>query len=233
VSKRSRRDPVGVAGKHSTLVSAFELVIFDCDGVLVDSEPLVNRAFVETLAVEGVALDLPEYPARFTGASLAARIAAVREEHGWQPSAQFERDFELRLMDLVRRDLRAVPGVGEVVACLELERCVASNASLVEMTTRLAQTGLLSLFAPHLFSATDCPRPKPFPDVYLHAASTMGATPQSCAVVEDSVPGIEAGLAAGMTVFAYCPGGDGAALARLGAHAFTSMAELPELLLRT
>jgi HAD superfamily hydrolase (TIGR01509 family) len=209
--------------------SGFELVVFDCDGVLVDSEPLVNRVFVEIVARDGVRLPEEECLARFTGASLASRVAAVRTEHGWCPAGSFERDFEVRLAEL-GRDLRAVPGVYDAVAGLGVRRCVASNGTRAEMTARLAQTGLLNLFEPHLFSATERAHPKPFPDVYLHAASTMGVAPERCAVVEDSVPGVQAGVGAGMAVFGYAPNGGGITLAQLGAQVFTNMAELPGLL---
>jgi HAD superfamily hydrolase (TIGR01509 family) len=208
----------------------FELVIFDCDGVLVDSEPLVNRAFVDVLARDGVRLDLAACLARFTGASLATRVAAVRADHDWLPSESFQGELEVRLAELLHRDLRPVPGVGEVVSSLNARRCVASNGTLVEMTDRLAHVELLELFAPHLFSAADRGKSKPSPDVYLHAASTMGVAPRSCAVVEDSIPGAQAGIAAGMQVFGYAPGGSSGQLSQLGVNVFTRMTDLPGLL---
>lgn len=208
----------------------FELVIFDCDGVLVDSEPLVNRAFVDVLLRDGVRLHLEDCLARFTGVSLGSRVAAVRAEHGWSPSASFDRDFEARLLELVHRDLQPIPGVRDVVAGLKVRRCVASNGTRAEMTVRLARVELLDLFMPHIFSAMERAYPKPAPDVYLHAAATMGAAPASCAVVEDSIPGVRAGIAAGMTVFACAPSGRSRELSALGAHVFTRMAELPALL---
>ena len=208
----------------------FELVIFDCDGVLVDSEPLVNRAFVDVLLNDGVGLHLEDSLARFTGASLASRVAAVRADHGWCPSDSFHRDFEARLGELLHRDLRPVSGVRDVVSGLKVPRCVASNGTRLEMTGRLAQVELLDLFAPHLFSAADRGQPKPSPDVYLHAASIMGVAPASCAVVEDSIPGAQAGIAAGMQVFGYVPSGSSNQLSRLGASVFTSMVQLPALL---
>lgn len=224
-------DPLVYSGRTSDPMRTcrFDLVIFDCDGVLVDSEPLVNRAFVDVLHDDGVRLDLETCLARFTGASLASRVAAVRADHGWRPSDTFDRDFQARLTGLLDRELRPVSGVRDAVAGLVVRRCVASNGTLAEMRGRLAKVELLDLFTPHLFSATDRPRPKPSPDVYLHAASTMGVEPDFCAVVEDSVPGVQAGMAAGMTVFGYAPRGS-TELAQLGAHVFTSMAELPALL---
>lgn len=212
--------------------SLFDLVIFDCDGVLVDSEPLVNRAFVEVVARDGVELDERSCLERFTGVSLGARVATVREEHGWRTSPWFERRFEARLAELVRQELRAVPGAADAVAEIRAPRCVASNGTLFEMTARLGRAGLLDRFAPHLFSAAERAHSKPFPDVYLHAASTMGVAPELCAVVEDSAPGVQAGVAAGMTVFGYAPDNRGDELSLLGARVFQSMAELPALLKR-
>jgi HAD superfamily hydrolase (TIGR01509 family) len=219
-----------VPGIEPMRACRFELVIFDCDGVLVDSEPLVNRAFVDVLLRDGVRLHLEDCLARFTGVSLASRVAAVGADHGWRPSESFDRDFETRLAELLRRDLRPVPGVRDVVAGLKVRRCVASNGTRAEMTARLAQVELLDLFMPHLFSAMDRAHPKPSPEVYLHAASTMGVAPASCAVVEDSIPGTQAGIAAGMHVFGYVPSGRSKELFELGANVFTSMAELPALL---
>ncbi len=209
--------------------ATLELVIFDCDGVLVDSEPIVNRAFVEVLRRDGVNLDPEQSLERFTGASLASRVATVRAEFGWQPLASFNRDFHARLDELVERELCPVPGVQQVLERIETRRCVASNGSLAEMRARLGKVGLVESFS-HLFTATERERSKPFPDVYLHAAEVMGVPPVSCAVVEDSVPGVQAGIAAGMTVFAYSPRSDGDDLALLGAHVFASMDQLPGLL---
>jgi HAD superfamily hydrolase (TIGR01509 family) len=208
----------------------FELVIFDCDGVLVDSEPLVNRAFVDVLLNDGVKLHLEDSLARFTGASLASRVAAVGADHDWSPSESFHRDFDTRLGELLHRELRPVSGVRDVVSGLKIRCCVASNGTRVEMTDRLTQVELLDLFAPHLFSAADRGRPKPSPDVYLHAASIMGVAPACCAVVEDSIPGAQAGVAAGMQVFGYVPAGSPDQLSRLGASVFTNMLQLPALL---
>lgn len=211
---------------------AFDLVIFDCDGVLVNSEPLVNRAFLECVARDGLWLDSNACLARFTGATMAARISAIEGEHHWKAPDSFVGDFHRRLSALVQRELEPVSGVPELLARIHTPICVASNGTVAEMRERLSRVALLERFAPHLFSATDRPRPKPFPDVYLHAAKQMGVSPRHCAVVEDSGPGVEAAKAAGMTVFGYATGERAADLERLGATTFSDMANLDALIER-
>jgi phosphoglycolate phosphatase len=208
----------------------FDLIIFDCDGVLVDSEPLVNTLFVDLVREDGVNLDVHESLRQFSGASLASRIQRVREQSGWVPRPTFAEVFEERLTHTVQRDLRPVPGIESALREIRGPRCVASNGTRPEIELRLQVTQLLAHFAPHLFSAADCARSKPHPDVFLHAASSMGVLPSRCAIVEDSVPGVQAATAAGMTVFAYAAHRAPSELAQLGAHVFSDMAYLPGLL---
>ena len=208
----------------------FDLVAFDCDGVLVDSEPLVNRLFLRCVGETGPTLDEETTLRRFTGVSLTARLDTIREETGWQPAADFEEAFLVRLDAAVTAELRPVEGIERALDSITLPRCVVSNGLRNEIIHRLSSTGLLERFAPHLFSARECPRTKPFPDVYLHAAATMGMRPEDCAAVEDSEPGVRAAVAAGMTVFGYAPLGNGPALAALGARPFARMDELEKML---
>jgi HAD superfamily hydrolase (TIGR01509 family) len=208
----------------------FELVAFDCDGVLVDTEPVVNRVFLRLLAETGPTLDEGRSLSRFTGASMPSRIATIRGEHGWVPPADFERAFDHALTLALSTELRVIPGVEAVVRSLRGPRCVVSNGSRAEMTLKLTQAGLLDAFAPNLFTAADVPRSKPFPDVYLHATAALGFAPGVSAAVEDSKPGVQAAIAAGLTVFAYAAATPGEELSRLGARVFTDMAELGKLL---
>jgi HAD superfamily hydrolase (TIGR01509 family) len=168
--------------------------------------------------------------ARFTGFSMEARIAAIGAEHGWTPSPDFWQRYEAALDEALKTDLRLVPGVTEVVRAISCRRCVVSNGSRHEMTAKLELTGLIGAFAPHLFSATELPRPKPHPDVYLHAATKMGVPPARAAAIEDSVPGVTAARAAGFTVFGYAATTDPRELERVGARVFSHMKELPALL---
>jgi HAD superfamily hydrolase (TIGR01509 family) len=208
----------------------FGLVIFDCDGVLVDSEPLVNRVFLGMLAELGYELDEAESLRELSGCSMAARLAVVGARLGWSPPPGFEAEFHRRLAARVGRELEAVEGVREALAQLTAPTCVASNGSLEEIRMRLAAVGLLERFEAHLFSAIEVRRAKPAPDVYLHAAKAMGVEPARCAVVEDSVPGVRAAVAAGMAVFGYARLTAEAALREAGACTFHRMAELPALL---
>jgi len=207
-------------------------VFFDCDGVLVDSEPLVNRIFVSQVAETGPRLDEAASYLRFTGSSMRARLDAIREDHRWSPPDGFLEEFDRRLAAAVRTELAVVPGVREVLAALELPRGVVSNGSRAEVEHRLLMAGLRDAFGPDAITsgADDVARPKPFPDVYLHAASRMGAAPAACVVVEDSAPGVRAAVAAGMRALGFAPRGDGSELACLGATVFHHMRELPALL---
>lgn len=207
-----------------------QLVAFDCDGVLVNSEPVVNRVFAELVARAGVQLEVDASEIRFTGVSMPDRIAAVRAEHGWTPSPTFEHDFDELQREAFRTQLFAIPGVQAVVPRVRALRAVVSNGTLAEMTVKLTTIGLLDAFAPNLFSAHDVARSKPAPDVYLKAVATLGVTPGDAVAVEDSVPGATAALAAGLKVFGYAGKSKGDALERLGARVFHDMAQLPELL---
>jgi HAD superfamily hydrolase (TIGR01509 family) len=206
------------------------LVAFDCDGVLVDSEPVVNRVFSELVARAGVRLDVEASLIRFTGVSMPERIAAIRDEYGWTPSPTFDRDFDELQREAFRTGLPAIPGAEAAVHSVRALRAVVSNGTVAEMTLKLTTVGLLDAFTPNLFSAHDVPRSKPAPDVYLKAVTTLGVTAKDAIAIEDSVPGARAALAAGLTVFGYAGKSKGDALALLGVHVFHDMAELPELL---
>jgi HAD superfamily hydrolase (TIGR01509 family) len=209
---------------------SFALVAFDCDGVLVDTEPVVNRLFLRLVARNGPTLPEAESLIRFTGASMDARIDGVRAQTGWVPPPGLIAEFEALLDEALRTELRVVPGVQAVVRSLRTPRCVVSNGSRHEITTKLALTGLTDLFGPHVFSAMELPRRKPFPDIYLHATSSMGVKPSDAAAIEDSAPGVRAAVEAGLTVFGFAANTDAEELARLGARVFTDMSELPALL---
>jgi phosphoglycolate phosphatase len=208
----------------------FKLVAFDCDGVLVDTEPVVNRLFLRLVATSGPTLPEAESLVRFTGVSMSARIDAVRRQTGWIPPDGFLKTFEEQQDEALRSELRLIPGVETVVRAIRGPRCVVSNGSRHEMTTKLVLTGLIELFGSHLFTAMELPRQKPHPDVYLQATAVMGVPPSAAAAVEDSGPGVRAAVAAGLTVFGYAANTDGEELARLGARVFTDMAALPSLL---
>ena len=209
------------------------LVIFDCDGVLVDSEPVSNRILTAMLNDLGLPLTLEQTMDRFVGRSMPACIAIIERDLGHAPPEDFAEEFHRRTVAAFDRDLQAVPGVVAVLDGLPWPHCVASSGDHAKLRATLTRTGLYDRFAGRIFSALDVPRGKPAPDLFLHAAERMGADPARCAVVEDSVLGVQAGVAAGMRVFAYTGTVGAPALERAGAHrVFDDMSALPELLAR-
>jgi HAD superfamily hydrolase (TIGR01509 family) len=183
-----------------------DLVIFDCDGVLIDSEPVVNRAHAETLALCGYGIDADTLLERFCGVSDADMLAAIEREWGRSLPADYQSRVAALLEREYRRSLHPIPGIHAVLAELVLPVCVASSGTPARIRLGLDVAGLLDRFAPNLFSATMVAHGKPAPDLFLYAAARMGAAPQRCLVVEDSLAGVEAARAAGMTVLGFCGG---------------------------
>lgn len=208
----------------------WELVIFDCDGVLVDSELLSNRVLAQLLTEIGLPMSLEETIATFMGHTLPACIAVIEERTGRPIPATFVADFRDRTFDAFRRELRPVAGIESVLEAIDLPFCVASSGPPEKIQLTLTVTGLLPRFAGRIFSAVEVARGKPHPDLFLHAAQQMGAAPTTCVVVEDSVRGVQAAVAAGMHVFGYADLTAAVTLESAGAHVFHSMDELPELL---
>jgi HAD superfamily hydrolase (TIGR01509 family) len=207
----------------------FELVIFDCDGVLVDSERLAVRTEVEVLGKLGWPLSEQEVIERFVGRS-PAHMQAEIERHLGGP-IDFDRLFMQRHEAVFERELRAVDGVTALLDALQTPTCVASSGTHDRIARSLDLVGLADRFAGRVFSASDVLRGKPAPDLFLHAATVLGAKPARCAVIEDSVPGVEAGCAAGMSVFAFAGSVTSAStLARPGVTVVDTMPELLELL---
>lgn len=207
-----------------------ELVIFDCDGVLVQSEALVNRLFVEMIAEVGFALDEGESLREFSGVALASRVAVVVARFGWSSPDGFVKAFLGRLSTVVAKELRATEGVRDAIEALTTPYCVASNGIPEEIQARLTAAGLFDLFPKWRFSASEVAHPKPAPDVYLHAARTLGVVPSRCVVIEDSLPGVRAAVLAGMPVLAYASATDPNVLRTVGAIVFDDMRALPALL---
>ncbi|MBM3490906.1 MAG: HAD-IA family hydrolase [Alphaproteobacteria bacterium] len=208
------------------------LVIFDCDGVLVDSEPIANAVFVRHLNRAGFAFTLAEAYAELVGRSLPACLAWLERRFGRPLPPGFVAELERETFAAFRHDLRAVAGVAatvEVLCRAGAKVCVASSGSLDKMRLTLGLTGLWPLFGDQVFSADAVARGKPAPDLFLHAAAQFGIHPAAVAVVEDSAPGLEAGLAAGMRVVAY-RGGVRPPPLPPGVLTVDNMADLPGLL---
>jgi HAD superfamily hydrolase (TIGR01509 family) len=207
-----------------------ELVIFDCDGVLVDSERIAVRVDAQMLAELGWPLSEAEVVERFMGRTTEDMIRAIEAEiDGLNPGWHVE--FDRRYMAALEAELQPVDGVVEALDAIDVPTCVASSGTHEKLRFTLGHTGLYPRFAGRIFSAHDVGRGKPAPDLFLHAARSLGADPAACAVVEDSRHGVQAGRAAGMRVFAY---GGGLAprdqLAGPSTVVFDDMRELPRLL---
>lgn len=209
------------------------LVIFDCDGVLVDSEPLTSRAMQRALAGHGLRLELDEIRARFHGVSNAQVHDTVLRHWGVQLPDDVESLIEEAERVAVEDGLLAIPGVADAVravAAAGIAICVGSNGSPDAIAQRLRLTGLYPWFEGRLFSAAMVARGKPHPDVFLLAAETMQISPPECVVVEDSDAGVQAALAAGMRVLVYVANPASNVGGSTEAEQFTDMASLPVLL---
>ncbi|MFE5908863.1 HAD family hydrolase [Streptomyces wedmorensis] len=208
-----------------------ELVIFDCDGVLVDSERIYCRVDREVFASLGAEFTETEVADYFVGSSHEMLTAIVEERRGSPLEPGWQAPFKQRYEDALDAELTAVEGVAGVLDTLAVPYCLASNGSHAGIRKNLGRVGLLDRFEGRIFSARDVARGKPAPDLFLHAAATMGVPPERCAVVEDSPYGVQAARAAGMRAFGYC-GGLTRADRLMGPRTvvFDSMRELPGLL---
>jgi HAD superfamily hydrolase (TIGR01509 family) len=210
---------------------ATELVIFDCDGVLVDSDRIALRIQAEHITALGLPTTYEDCVRDFLGIGMPATLRIIEERLGAPLPGDWADDLDAAVRDAFRRELRPVPGIAAALDAIALPTCVASSGTQEKMRLTLGLTGLHDRFAGRIFSAEEVERGKPAPDLFLHAASRMGAAPAACIVVEDSPAGAAAARAAGMRALGYAAGDDGAALAHEGASVFSSTAELPALVL--
>lgn len=209
---------------------AIELVIFDCDGVLVDSEPIANRIWAEIVTVLGFPMTWEDAVREFAGRTRSDNLEIIEKLIGRPPPVGLGQEYETKLFAALERDLRPIAGVVQALDQIALPMCVASSAGPAKVRLTLELTGLLSRFEGNVFSGADVRRGKPHPDLFLYAAEQMGFSPGGCAVVEDSLPGVRAGIAAGMTVLGYGGFTNPEALEQAGARVFVDMEELPQLL---
>ncbi|MGV8803862.1 MAG: HAD family hydrolase [Polaromonas sp.] len=216
----------------------FEAVLFDCDGVLVDSEPITNGVLRDMLAESGWALTPAECVRIFIGKAVRDERALIEANTGQPLTEAWMAEFYARRNRELQARLVAIAGAHEAVAAAHAHAgqriACASGADRFKVEMQLAQVGLMDWFAGRIFSGHEMPRSKPAPDVYLAAAAHLGAAGARCLVIEDTVTGVTAGVAAGATVWAYCPLPEqGAVLRHAGAsQLFERMDDLPELLAR-
>ena len=205
-----------------------QLVIFDCDGVLVDSEALENQLLIDMAARHGLRVDAHDAHRAFVGRKLADCVRHMERSTDRKLPRSFIEDYRQELAVVVERELKPVVGIHRALREIQCQKCVASNGPRAKMELALRVTGLRDFFEDRLFSAYDINAWKPEPDILLFAAKTIGVAPENCVVVEDSPPGIAAAQAAGMAVIAYSPIGEPVP----GIVTIDAMAELPMILSR-
>ena len=214
---------------------AFDLVIFDCDGVLIDSELLSVEADLACLSEEGLDLSVEEILARYTGISMAGMLADLEARFG-RTFPDFADRHRRRLHALFEAGLKPIPGVAEFLASLACKACVASSSTPERLQHALTLVGLFDRFHPYIFSTTEVARGKPAPDLFLHAAERMEVSPARCIVIEDSIPGVAAAVSAGITAIgftggAHCrPGHDRRLFVEGAALVIDAMTQLPRAL---
>jgi len=215
------------------LSSSFDLVIFDCDGVLVDSERLANEVFARVLEeVCGLEFTLEDMFDTFVGHSRLQCLQKIEGIIGEPPPAELDRRYQQDINQALAASVAAIDGIEDVLEQLQLPSCVASSGSHEKMKMTLGKTGLIDFFQGNIFSTSEVGRGKPHPDIYLHAAERMGVTdPGRCLVIEDSPIGVTGAVAADMTVFGFAELMPAAKLHASGAHrVFERMSDLPLLI---
>ncbi len=214
----------------------YDLVIFDCDGVLVDSEVISCRVHAEALTRYGYPISTDQLRERFLGKSAADNNREVEIEMGRPLPPTFETERVAALLQALRESVQPIPHIHGVLDAIAVPRCVASSGTRDKIFTTLSRTGLYEKLAPHIFSASQVSRGKPAPDLFLFAAEAMNASPERTVVIEDSVSGVAAGVSAGMTVLGFvggshCVAGDSDKLRAAGATVvFDDMRRLAELI---
>jgi HAD superfamily hydrolase (TIGR01509 family) len=213
-----------------------QLIIFDCDGVLVDSEVISCRAHAETLTRHGYPITADQVLQRFLGVSDREARLTVEAELGCSLPDDFEAQMKQAALQRYADELGAIPHIGEAIAAIDLPKCVASSGTPEKIRHGLTCAGLYDVLAPNIFSATQVTRGKPAPDLFLFAAEQMNIRPAQCLVIEDSVAGVTGALAAGMTVLGFhggshCAAGHAELLRTAGAAVtFDDMRQLPDLI---
>lgn len=194
---------------------AIRAVIFDCDGVLVDSEGITNRLLRDDLAQHGLNMPLDQVMSTFVGGTMEGVAAEAIRLGAALPDAWVDL-FYVKMFAALEAEVEAIPGVADLLAGLHrsgIARAVGSNGPLAKMDITLRRTDLLEWLAPHVYSARELAQPKPAPDIYIHAARCLDVSPDHCVVIEDSASGARAAQAAGMRCIGFAAAGQDDALA--------------------
>ena len=207
-----------------------DLVIFDCDGVLVDSEPISNRVLADLLTEIGLPTTMEQSLGLFLGKSWKDNFLIIQERLGRTPPQELYEIYTNRMYQAFEAELKPVSGIESALDQISLKTCVASSGPHMKIRKTLGVTGLLPRFENHIFSADDVENGKPAPDLFLYACEKMGSKSSSSVVVEDALPGVKSAVSAGMTVLAYTPSGDVNDLKKHGVATFEDMLQLPNIL---
>ena len=207
-----------------------ECIIFDCDGVLVDSEVINNRILLEMASEYGVTMDLNEAVEEFSGIRIKEGIKILQQRASRPFPADFEQAFRAKTYEIFKTEMKAVEGVQALLESLTVPYCVASSGPVEKIKLNLTVTGLIHYFDNRIFSGYDINSWKPDPGVFLYAAERMGFAPADCAVVEDSKAGIIAAVRGGFKAFGYAKPFNATVLEEEGANVFYHMSELSALL---
>ncbi|MDO8952848.1 MAG: HAD family hydrolase [Draconibacterium sp.] len=208
----------------------YNCIIFDCDGVLVDSEAISAKIFQEMASELGCNLDFETVLVQITGTSMKENLMFFSEKINGELPADFESEFRKRSYEAFKTDLKPIQGIHELLNKLKIPVGVASSGPVEKIKLNLTTTNLIHFFGDNIFSSYEIQSWKPDPGIYLHAAKIMGFKPTECAVIEDSVPGIQAAKAGGFDVFGFTTDGNKDAFEELGAKVFFEMDELCRLL---
>jgi HAD superfamily hydrolase (TIGR01509 family) len=208
----------------------YKCIIFDCDGVLVDSEAISAKVFQKMLEELGCNLDFETVLHQITGTSMKENLSFFRKHIKGELPDDFETEFRKRSYKLFKTDLKPVKGIRDILDKIKIPIGVASSGPVEKIKMNLTTTKLIQYFGDNIFSSYEIGSWKPEPDIYLYAAKKMGFKPGVCAVIEDSLPGIQAAKAGGFDVFVFANNKSKIAFEELGAKVFFEMAELETLL---
>jgi len=208
----------------------YKCIILDCDGVLVDSEAISAKVFQQMMAELGCNLDFETILEQITGTSIKENLKFISENIDGELPAGFETEFRKRTYNAFKTDIKPIKGIHDILKKIKVPVGVASSGPVEKIKLNLTTTNLIQYFGENIFSSFEIQSWKPDPEIYLHASKMMGFKPGECAVIEDSLPGIQAAKAGGFDIFGYATGRNKDAFEELGAKVFFEMDELYQLL---